>query len=93
MRVQYWHEIGEQVCRTEASVPATSCQVKLENLVFVDETGSNLAITRHYARSCRGSRAYNHAPYRRGQNVTLIGAMALRGLAKGNYFSWRQPMP
>ncbi len=63
MRVQYWREIG---------------QVKLENLVFVDETGSNLAMTRRYARSVRGSRAYNHTPYGRGQNVTLIGAMALR---------------
>ena len=29
LRVQYWHEIGEQVCRTEASVPATLRQVKL----------------------------------------------------------------
>ncbi len=79
LRVQYWREIG---------------QVKVENLVFVDETGSNLrssldgrfrpedfaAMTRRYARSVRGSRAYNHTPYGRGQNVTLIGAMALRGL-------------
>ena len=54
--------------------------MKLEDLVFVDETGSNLAMTRRYARSCRGSRAYNHAPYGRGQNLTIIGAMALRGL-------------
>jgi transposase len=65
LRVEYWHEIGA---------------VNLEDLVFVDETGSNLAMTRRYARSVRGSRAYNHAPYQRGQNVTLIGAMALRGL-------------
>ena len=68
--------------------------MRLEDLVFVDETGSNLrssldggfrpedfaAMTRRYARSQRGSRAYNNAPYQRGQNVTLIGAMALRGL-------------
>ena len=65
LRVQYWHSIGE---------------VKLENLVFVDETGSNLAMTRRYARALRGSRAYNDAPYQRGNNLTLIGAMALRGL-------------
>lgn len=66
MRVQYWHEIGA---------------VKLEDLARVDETGSNLApLTRRYARSPQGSRAYNHAPYQRGQNLTLIGAMALRGL-------------
>ena len=38
------------------------------------------AMTRRYARSVRGSRAYNHTPYGRGQNLTLIGAMALRGL-------------
>ena len=65
LRVEYWHEIGA---------------VNLEDLARVDETGSNLAMTRRYARSARGSRAYNHAPYGRGQNMTLIGAMALRGL-------------
>ena len=54
--------------------------MKLEDLVFVDETGSNLSMTRRYARSRKGSRADNHAPYGRGQNLTLIGAMALRGL-------------
>lgn len=46
----------------------------------MDETGSNLAMTRRYARSPQASRAYNHAPDGRGQNVTLIRAMALRGL-------------
>ncbi len=54
--------------------------MKLEDLGFVDETGFNLAMTRRYARSVRGCRAYNHAPYGRGQNLTLIGAMALKGL-------------
>ncbi len=63
--MQYWQEIRA---------------VNLEDLVFVDETGSNLAMTRRYARSPKGSRAYNDAPYQRGQNLTLIGAMALRGL-------------
>jgi hypothetical protein len=27
-----------------------------------------------------GSRAYSHAPYKRGNNLTLIGAIALRGM-------------
>jgi hypothetical protein len=48
--------------------------------VFVDETGSNLAMTRGYARSLQGNRAYSDAPYQRGNNLTIIGAMALRGL-------------
>ena len=63
--MQYWHEVGE---------------VNLADLVFVDETGSNLAMTRRYARSLEGSRAYGDVPYQRGKNLTLIGAMALRGL-------------
>ncbi len=37
-------------------------------------------MTRRYARSSRGSRAYDHAPYQRGQNLTLIGAIVLKGL-------------
>jgi len=65
LRVEYWQVIGA---------------VNEDDLVFVDETGSNLAMTRRYARSLKGSRAYNDAPYQRGSNLTLIGAMALRGL-------------
>ncbi len=67
LRVQYWQEIGA---------------VKLADLVFVDETGSNLGMRRRYARSLKGSRAYNDAPYQRGNNLTLIGAMALRGMIR-----------
>jgi len=65
LRVEYWQEIGA---------------VKLTDLVFVDETGSNWSLTRRYARSLKGSRAYGDAPYQRGNNLTLIGAMALKGL-------------
>lgn len=65
LRVEYWQVIGE---------------VNLADLVFVDETGSNLAMTRRYARSLKGSRAYSDAPYQRGSNLSLIGAMALRGM-------------
>ena len=65
LRVEYWHEIRE---------------VKLADLVFVDETGSNVSLTRRYAHSLKGSRAYSDAPYQRGNNLTLIGAMALQGL-------------
>ena len=54
--------------------------VNVADLVFVDETGSNLAMTRRYARSLKGRRAYSDAPYQRGSNLTLIGAMALRGM-------------
>ena len=47
----------------------------------MDETGSNERHdAAHCGRSLKGSRAYNDAPYQRGKNLTLIGAMALRGL-------------
>lgn len=71
LRVEYWHEVGA---------------VNLEDLVFVDETGSNASNdAAHCGRCRRGSRAYNHAPHQRGQNLTLIGAMALRGLVGATY--------
>jgi hypothetical protein len=54
---------------------------QLEDLVFVDKQAPTQAMIRRYARSRRDSRAYNDAPMPlRGQNLTLIGAMALRGL-------------
>lgn len=64
MRREYWTTIGE---------------VKLSDLVFVDETGINLAMTRHHARAKKGQRAYSNCPYNRGRNMTLIGAIALEG--------------
>ncbi len=37
-------------------------------------------MTQRYARSLQGSRAYSDAPDQGGNNLALIGAMALRGL-------------
>ena len=60
LRVEYWHTIGE---------------VKLKDLIFLDEAGTNIAMTRLYARSKKGKRAYGQAPDHRGKNVTMIGAL------------------
>ena len=49
------------------------------DLVFVDESGVNRAMTRLYARSPRGRRAFGHAPRNWGGNVTILGALTLRG--------------
>jgi transposase len=51
-----------------------------EDLVFIDETGSNAAMTTQYARSEKGSRVYDTKPVSRGGNVTIIGALTLSGL-------------
>lgn len=55
-------------------------EINLVNLVFVDETGVNLAMTRLYARALKGKRAKGKRPDKRGKNVTLVGAIALRGM-------------
>jgi len=48
-------------------------------LVFTDETGFHLAMTRRFGRAPRGQRVRQRVPRKRGTNVTLIGALALRG--------------
>lgn len=53
--------------------------MKLSDLVFVDEAGVNLAMSRRYARSLKGTRAYGDRPDGRGKNVTMIGAVSLQG--------------
>lgn len=71
LRVEYWHTIGA---------------VKLSDLVFVDEAGVNLAMSRRYARSLKGTRAYGDRPDGRGKNVTMIGGVSLQGFVAGLTF-------
>lgn len=51
-----------------------------EDLVFLDESGVNLALIRLFARSTIGQRAYGQCPRSRGQNVSIIGAMSIKGM-------------
>jgi transposase len=48
------------------------------NLVFLDEMGVLLGLTRTHARSRRGSRVYDLKPFYRGAKVTVIGAISLK---------------
>jgi transposase len=49
-------------------------------LVFVDECGVNVKLTRRYGRAHRSRRAVGHAPAAWGKNTTLLGAMTQSGL-------------
>lgn len=51
-----------------------------KDLIFIDESGINLALTRLFARASKGKRARGNRPHRRGKNVSLIGAIGLEGL-------------
>jgi transposase len=49
-------------------------------LVFVDECGSNIALTPIYARAPKGERATGRVPRNRGKNTTLIASLSLAGM-------------
>jgi transposase len=49
-------------------------------LVFLDESGANIALARRYGRAPRGERAHGSAPRNYGQNLTLVAALSLEGI-------------
>jgi transposase len=54
-----------------------------ERLIFVDETGSHVGMTRTHSRAPRGERAVSTTPHKRGANRTLITALSLEGIGPG----------
>ena len=50
-----------------------------ERLVFLDESGFNIAMTRGYARAPSHQRAVDQVPRNHGRNQTLICALSLAG--------------
>jgi transposase len=49
-------------------------------LVFVDESGTNVAMTPRYGRAPRGQRVVGVVPRNHGPNVTLLAAMSHAGI-------------
>jgi transposase len=49
-------------------------------LVFIDETGTSISMTRPYARSPRGVPVHDDVPRNRGVVLTVIGALTISGL-------------
>lgn len=52
----------------------------VEHFLFVDETGTNTAMTARYGWAPRGQRATGVAPRNHGPNVTLVTTLSLAGL-------------
>jgi transposase len=48
--------------------------------VFLDEAGSNIAMTREFARAPHGERAHDKVPRNRGTVTTMLGAITLEGV-------------
>jgi transposase len=53
-----------------------------QQLVFVDETGSHIAMTPWYAYAPRGQRAIGTVPRNYGATMTLIAALSLQGMGE-----------
>ena len=62
-RVDFWLKIRE---------------IKVEDLIFIDESGVNLALLRLYARALKGKRARGKKPQKRGKNISIISALSLQ---------------
>ncbi|WP_202222851.1 IS630 family transposase [Okeania sp. KiyG1] len=54
--------------------------IDIHNLVFVDESGVNLGMTRAYGRGTRGERVVTNTPRNRGRNTSVLGALSIDGL-------------
>lgn len=57
--------------------------VAKEHLLFIDEMGSNLGLTRVYGRAAPGQRVHDQVPGDRGGNISTIGAIGLEGIRTG----------
>ncbi len=56
-------------------------------MIFIDESGVNLALVRLYARALKGQRARGVKPQKRGQNISIISALSLeKVLASSNIY-------
>lgn len=65
---------------TRARWRAEHAGLRAEDLVFVDESGANLALAPRYGWAPLGQRAEGQAPCNRGRNTTLLAAMTQEGL-------------
>lgn len=52
----------------------------MADLVFLDETGTNTAMSQRYARAPRGERANGSAPRNHGPNTTLLACLTRTGM-------------
>ncbi len=55
--------------------------LSLERLKFIDESGTNISMTRLYGRAPRGARVVGSVPQNYGENVTLLAALSVTGIS------------
>lgn len=68
-----------QIRRDEYAVEIAS--EIFERLKFLDEAGSNIAMTRLYGRAARGARVIDQVPQNYGENITMLACLSASGLS------------
>ena len=68
-----------QVKRADYQLEITAAIVG--HLKFLDEAGSNIAMTRLYGRAAPGERVVDTAPQNYGENITMLATLSLAGIA------------
>lgn len=58
----------------------TVARLHPQDLVFVDESGINTAMSRRYARAATGHRALGRVPAGHWRQLTILGGLSLEGL-------------
>ena len=76
---------SEQKEEDRAAWRAQSQSLDANKLIFIDECGSNIALTRLYARSPRGKRAYGTVPRNKRANMTLLAALSQKAHGRSVY--------
>ena len=59
--------------------------IKVEDLVFLDESGSKLGMSSSYARAEGGKRIVVNEPKNMGKNISIIGAIGITGILSVMY--------
>jgi DDE superfamily endonuclease len=73
---------SEQKEAERAAWRKTASSLSSRDLVFVDETGSPIAMTPLYAYAPRGQRAIGQVPRNYGATMTLIASLSLSGMGE-----------
>jgi transposase len=62
-------------------------EIDPKNMIFIDESGTNLGMVNDYARSKGGNRAIAPKPFDIGEKFSIVGAIALTGIIAMMYVS------
>ncbi len=71
---------SERVQRRRIEYRAEVAGELFSKLKFLDEAGSNLAMTRLYGRGAKGERVIETVPQNYGENITMLASLTLSGI-------------